>query len=48
MKEVLFPTGTYYAKWIELKHEGITLEYGSTSSRFPHHRGRGSDGLDFC
>ena len=27
--------GTYYAKWIELKHEGITLEYGSTSSSFP-------------
>lgn len=26
---------TYYAKWIELKHEGITLEYGSTSSSFP-------------
>ena len=26
---------TYYAKWIELKHDGITLEYGSTSSDFP-------------
>lgn len=26
---------TLYAQWIELKHEGITLEYGSTSSSFP-------------
>ena len=26
---------TYYAKWIKLEHEGITLKYGSTSSDFP-------------
>lgn len=25
----------YYAKWIELKHDAITLEYGSTSTDFP-------------